>query len=269
MCRILSVSRSGFYRWLKGRSSRRSQANAQLMEQILRIFQDSHRTYGSPRMTIALRQQGICCNQKRVARLMRLNGWVSKIKRRFRCTTRSGQQPSVADHLVREVMVKASDRLWRSDITYLWTREGWLYLAVFLDAFSRRVVGWAMSHRLTDQLVLDAFSQALTNRRPGAGLIAHSDRGSQYCSQSFQQLLRQFGFRQSMSATGNCYDNALVESFFGTLKTELIYHETYRNRDEARRSVFKYIEMFYNRVRIHSAIGGFSPNQFEQLQRVA
>jgi len=269
MCRTLSVSRSGFYRWLKGRSSHRSQANAQLSEQILRIFHNSHRTYGSPRITTALRHQGIHCNKKRVARLMRLSGWVSKMKRRFKCTTRSRHGRPVADHLARGIAVKAPDQIWRSDITYLWTREGWLYLAVFLDAFSRKVVGWAMRHRLTDQLVLDAFSQALIHRSPGAGLIAHSDRGSQYCSQSFQQLLRQFGFRQSMSATGNCYDNALVESFFGTLKTELIYHETYRNRDEARRSVFKYIEMFYNRVRIHTALGGFSPEQFEQLQSVA
>jgi len=269
MCRILSVSRSGFYRWLKGRASRRSQANAQLMKQISRIFEDSHRTYGSPRITTALRHQGICCNKKRVARLMRLSGWVSKIRRRFRCTTHSAHRRCLADPLAREVTVKAPDQIWRSDITYLWTREGWLYLAVFLDAFSRRVVGWAMSHRLTDRLVIDAFSQALTNRCPGAGLIAHSDRGSQYCSQSFKDLLRQFGFRQSMSAAGHCYDNALVESFFGTLKTELVYHETYQNRDEARRSVFKYIEMFYNRVRIHSAIGGFSPEQFERLQGVA
>lgn len=269
MCRTLSVSRSGFYRWLNSRSSPRSQANAQLSEQILRIFHDSHRTYGSPRITTALRHQGIRCNPKRVARLMRLSGWVSKIQRRFKRTTRSGHRRSVAGHLARGVTVKASDQIWRSDITYLWTREGWLYLAVFLDAFSRRVVGWAMSHRLTDQLVTDAFSQALIHRSPGAGLIAHSDRGSQYCSQSFKELLHQNGFRQSMSATGNCYDNALVESFFGTLKTELVYHEAYQNREEARRSVFKYIEMFYNRVRIHTALGGLSPDQFEQLQGVA
>jgi transposase InsO family protein len=176
----------------------------------------------------------------------------------------------VATNLIqRDFAASKPNRLWTSDITYIRTQEGWLYLAVFLDACSRRIVGWSMDHRINDGLVVNAFKQAKLHRRPLPGLIVHSDRGSQYCSRSFKELLNTNRYRQSMSSTGNCYDNAITESFFATLKTELIKDKHFRTRNEARRNIFKYIEMIYNRNRIHSALGGFSPNQFEQMNNFA
>ena len=174
-----------------------------------------------------------------------------------------------ADLIQQDFSAKQPNRLWTSDITYVRTQEGWLYLAVFLDVYSRRIVGWSMNHRLGDELIINAFKQAWHHRQPAAGLIVHSDRGSQYCSRSFKELLDIHRYRQSMSSTGNCYDNAITESFFATLKTELIYDERYRTRNEARRSIFKYIEIFYNRSRIHTSIGGLSPDQFEQMDHLA
>ena len=266
MCRILSVSRSGFYRWLNRAPSLREQENDQLVDQIRQIHHESHGNYGSPRITDALRQRGYKYNHKRVARLMRVNGIRSKRQRKFKVTTHSRHKRPVAANLIhRDFGAKRPDRLWTSDITYIRTREGWLYLAVFLDACSRRIVGWSMSHRLADELIVNAFTQAWLHRQPPAGLIVHSDRGSQYCSRSFKELLIANRYRQSMSSTGNCYDNAITESFFATLKTELVCDERYRTRNQARRSIFKYIEMFYNRSRIHSALGGLSPEQYENM----
>ena len=270
MCRVLSVSRSGFYRCYNRGPSCRAQKNQQLVAQIRHIHRESNRTYGSPRITDALRQKGHRCNHKRVERLMRINGIRSKRKRKFKVTTHSKHRRPVASNLIqRNFTAKQPNRLWTSDITYIRTQEGWLYLAVFLDACSRRIVGWSMSHRIDDNLIVNAFSQACLHRQPLPGLIVHSDRGSQYCSHCFKELLDTNRFRQSMSSTGNCYDNAITESFFATLKTELIYDERYRTRNQARRSIFKYIEMFYNRNRIHTALGGLSPEQYEQLKYAA
>ena len=270
MCRVFSVSRSGFYKWRNARDSQKKRADHQLIDHIRRIHYDSDRSYGSPRITAALRQQGLVCNHKRVARLMRINGIRSKIKRKFKVTTRSNHNQRVAPNLVnRNFVTTMPDRLWTSDITYIWTREGWLYLAIFLDACTRRVVGWSMSHRLTDALIAEAFKQAQRRRQPKSGLIVHSDRGSQYCSQRFKELLTHGQFKQSMSSTGNCYDNAITESFFGTLKTELVYDRYYRTRSQARKSIFKYIEIFYNRRRIHSAINNMPPVQFEKMNFAA
>jgi len=270
MCRILSVSRSGFYNRLKRGKSQREQENEDLIRHIRQIYNESHGTYGSPRMTEALRQDGIRCNKKRVARLMRINGIVAKTKRKFKVTTHSNHRRPVTNNLIKgDFTAPAPDKIWTSDITYVWTRQGWLYLAVFLDLCSRRIVGWSMSRRITDQLVIDAFKKAWFRRRPLPGLIVHSDRGSQYCSSNFKDLLEKNGYYQSMSSTGNCYDNAITESFFATLKTELIYHEKYETRDDARRNIFKYIEIFYNQTRIHSALGGVSPAQFEKMRKVA
>ena len=270
MCQLFSVSRSGFYRWRKGKKSQRMHDNKRLLDHIRRIHTQSQQRYGSPRITDALRQDGIICNHKRVARLMRANGIRSKIKRRFKATTHSAhKRPIVRDLIKRNFTVPVANRLWTSDITYIWTHQGWLYLAVFMDAYSRRIVGWAMDKRITDQLVINAFKQAFIHRKPTKGLIVHSDRGSQYCSRSFKELLKANCYLQSMSSKGNCYDNAITESFFGTLKTELVHHEIYATRDEARKSIFKYIEIFYNRNRIHSALGGLSPEQYEQLKNQA
>ena len=270
MCRVLPVSRSGFYRWLKHNPSRREKDNQQLLAQIRQIHAQSNGNYGSPRVNDALRQRGINCNHKRIERLMRINGICSKRKRKFKVTTDSKHQRAVATNLIqRDFSAKQPNRLWTSDITYIRTQEGWLYLAVFLDAYSRRIVGWSMNRRLSDELIINAFKQAWVHRRPSPGLIVHSDRGSQYCSRFFKELLKTHRYRQSMSSTGNCYDNAITESFFATLKVELIHDERYRTRNEARRSIFKYIEFFYNRSRIHSSIGGLSPDQFEQMNHSA
>ena len=266
MCRTLSVSRSGFYQWYHRRPSVRERENEELVRQIRLIHREFNRIYGSPRMTLELRQRGYKCNHKRVERLMRINGIRSKRKRKFKITTHSKHKRAVAVNLVqRNFAAPKPNRLWTSDITYIRTQEGWLYLAVFLDAFSRRIVGWSMDRRINDRLIIDAFKQALVHRNPLPGLVVHSDRGSQYCSQSFKELLDTNCYHQSMSSTGNCYDNAITESFFATLKTELIYDTNYRTRNEARRDIFKYIEMVYNRKRIHSALGGLSPNQFEHM----
>jgi putative transposase len=265
MCRILSISRSGFYSWLKHSQSRREQANKELVVQIRQIHEESDRTYGSPRITDALRQRGICCNKKRVARLMRIKGLVPKTKKKFKITTHSAHKRPVAANLIKRQFVASSpNKLWTSDITYIWTRQGWLYLSVFLDVCSRRIVGWAMKSRMTDQLVIDAFKQAMVHRKASPGLIVHSDRGSQYCSRFFKELLSKTGCHQSMSTSGNCYDNAITESFFATLKKEHVFHKRYETRYEAQRSIFKYIEMFYNRKRLHSSLGGLSPHQYEQ-----
>ena len=270
MCRIFSVSRSGFYKYLNCGRSRRDQQNKILLEQIRRIHQQSAHTYGSPRITDALRQIDFGCNHKRVARLMRVNAIRSKRKRKFKVTTHSAHRRLVAPNLIKHgFSASAPNRLWTSDITYIRTKQGWLYLAVFLDVWSRRIVGWAMSRSQTDQLITQAFRQALGSRRPKAGLIVHSDRGSQYCSRSFKKLLTSNRYLQSMTSTGNSYQNAITESFFATLKTELVFHEIYQSRNQARRSIFKYIEMFYNRKRIHSALGGISPEQFEKSETLA
>jgi len=270
MCRILSVSRSGFYRWCNRSPSLRDRENEQLLVQIRQIHRELDRIYGSPRMTQALRQRGFKCNHKRVERLMRVNGIGSKRKRKFKVTTRSNHKRAVAANLIqRDFTATKPNRLWTSDITYIRTQEGWLYLAVFLDVCSRRIVGWSMNHRISDDLVVNAFKQAQLHRRPRPGLIVHSDRGSQYCSRSFKELLESKRYRQSMSSTGNCYDNAITESFFATLKTELIYDKRFTTRNEARRNIFKYIEMIYNRNRIHSALGGLSPNDFEHINNFA
>ena len=266
MCRTLSVSRSGFYRWCKRSPSLRERDNEHLLSQIRQVHREMNRIYGSPRMTLALRQRGFKCNHKRVERLMRIHGIQSRRKCKFKVTTHSKHKRAVAADLIqRDFSASQPNRLWTSDITYVYTQEGWLYLAVFLDVCSRRIVGWSMSHRINDGLVISAFKQAALHRGPSPGLIVHSDRGSQYCSRSFKELLNTNRYQQSMSSTGNCYDNAITESFFATLKTELIRGTYFRTHNEARRNIFKYIEIVYNRNRIHSALGGLSPNQFEQI----
>ena len=269
MCRVLSVSRSGFYRWCRHTPSRRQKENQQLLALIRQIHRQSNGNYGSPRISAALRNKGFNYNHKRIERLMRIHNIRSKRKRKYIVTTNSKHKRAVAANLLQQdFSAKRPNRLWTSDITYIRTQEGWLYLAVFLDAYSRRIVGWSMNHQASDQLIINAFKQAQHHRQPAQGLIVHSDRGTQYCSRSFKELLDTYHCRQSMSSTGNCYDNAITESFFATLKTELVHDERYRTHSEAKRSIFKYIEIFYNRSRIHSSIGGLSPDQFEQINFV-
>jgi transposase InsO family protein len=270
MCQVLEVSRSAYYAYRRRPKSPRERNNEWLVEKIKEIYRRSRRSYGSPRITAELHDQGICCGHNRVARLMRQNDIMAKRKRRFKVTTHSRHKLPVAPNLVdRQFLVDAPDQLWVSDITYIHTLQGWLYLAAILDVYSRQIVGWSMDAFLGQELVLRALRQALGRRQPAQGLIFHSDRGVQYASQSVRTLLADWTLRQSMSGKGNCYDNAIMESFFATLKTELIYEQTYQSRAEARQSVFEYIEVFYNRFRKHSALRYLSPAQFEKQLKEA
>jgi len=227
----------------------------------------SDRTYGSPRVHEDLQEQGIRCGRKRVARLMRENGIRAKQARRFKATTDSDHNDPVAPNLLdREFHVDVPDRVWAADLTYIWTREGWLYLAVILDLFSRRVVGWSMSKRITSQLTLEALSVALWSRKPSPGLLHHSDRGSQYTCGDYRDVLDEHGVLCSMSRKGDCWDNAVAESFFKTLKVERVNDRDYWTREEAQTDIIDYIERFYNRKRRHSYLGYVSPVEYELLK---
>src|SRR6185437_7518990 len=224
------------------------------------IHQEVKQRYGSPRIHAELRARGLGCCVNTVAKLMRQHGIAAKTKRKFRCTTDSNHDRPVAENILdRQFEPTAANQAWLADITYIPTREGWLYLAAVEDLYSRQIVGWSMSERMSSRLVVDALEMAVSRRLPGEGLLAHSDRGSQYASDHYQRLLEQHGITCSMSRRGNCWDNAPMESFFASLKKELVHHEDYQTRAEARASVFEYIEVFYNRVRRHSALGYLSP----------
>lgn len=265
MCRVLEVSASGYYAWLHRPESRRSRDNRQLLIEIRAIHRQSHRRYGSPRVYRELRGRGRPCGRHRVARLMRRDGLEGTFRRKFRVTTDSKHRwPVAPNRLERQFAVSRPDTVWAGDITYIRTREGWLYLAVLLDLCSRRVVGWAMSSRLTRQLPLAALEMATGRRRPRTSILHHSDRGSQYASKDYRQALSEEGFAVSMSRRGNCYDNAPVESFFATLKKELVAGNVFHTREQARREIVDYIEGFYNSWRRHSALGYLSPAAFEE-----
>jgi transposase InsO family protein len=248
----------------------RGAANRALAAKIRMIHRESRETYGSPRIWDALVKQGHSVGEHRIARLMRSEGIRAKTVKKWRATTRSNHRmPVAANTLDRQFSVTSPNRVWAGDITYVWTTEGWLYLAVVLDLYSRAVIGWALEARLTGDLTQQALTMAIRHRTPKAGLLHHSDRGSQYAATAYQQLLMRHGMTGSMSRRGNCWDNACVESFFGTLKRELIYHRQYRTRDEATLDIFEYIEVFYNRLRRHSTLGYYSPAEFEARTAVA
>ena len=261
----MSVSRSGYYAWLSRKPSERQRENQMLLYRIRQFFERSKGTYGSPRILRDLREEGFCCGKHRVARFMRQTGLRAVLPRRFRVTTDSKHALPVAENLLGQDFTasKANER-WAADITYVRTGEGWLYLAVVLDLFSRRIVGWSMQASLHKELVVDALSMALYQRRPGLGLLHHSDRGSQYASTAFQDKLGAAGIVCSMSRRGNCWDNAIVESFFGTLKNEMVHRCRFATRDVARQEVFAYIEVWYNQQRRHSSLGYVSPAEFER-----
>ena len=269
MCEVLEVSRSGFYAWRSRPESERSKRRRELVEEMKDIYtcQDMQ-SYGSPRMYKELVARGNSCSENTVAKLMRDHGLAAKARRKYKATTDSSHSLPLADNVLdREFEQDSPDRVWLADITCIWTLEGWLYLAVVLDAFSRKVVGWSMDRRMPSSLVLDALRMALGRRRPdqAGSLLHHSDRGSQYASQAFQDLLREHNITCSMSRKGNCWDNAMRESFFASLKIERIYHESDATRQEARHSVFQYIEVFYNTRRRHSALGYISPVEYERV----
>jgi transposase InsO family protein len=265
MCWLLQVSRSGYYAWRKRQPSAREMADAQLLEAIKKIFAASGQTYGSPRIHMELRAEGIRCSRKRVERLMRENGLKVEQKRKSRVVTTDSDHDFPVAHNVldRDFTAENPNEKWVTDISYIHTDTGWLYLAVVMDLFSRAIVGWAMRPDLSRALVLSALRMAIANRQPPAGLLHHSDRGSQYCAHAYRQLQAEHKMVSSMSRKGNCHDNAAMESFFATLKKELVDRRHYRNQAEARSDIFAYIEGFYNRRRRHSTLGYVSPSAFE------
>jgi transposase InsO family protein len=271
MCRVLGVTRSGFYAWRKRPRSARAKSDAQLAVDIIATHEKSHKRYGSPRIHRALRKKGVRTSAKRVARLMRERGIVARQKRRFRRTTDSKHSSPVAPNLLaRNFVAAAPNQAWAGDVTYIATGEGWSYLAVLLDLFSRRVVGWAISSTNDTALALAALNSAFAVR--GAlprGLVAHTDRGSPYASDDYRKALRQHGMIQSMSRAGDCWDNAVAESFFATLRAELVDHEKYATARAAERSIADYIERFYNVERLHSHLDYVSPIEFELKDQVA
>jgi len=264
MCRVLNVSASGYYTWCRRGMSRRAQANAALVGRIREIHQASRRTYGSPRVHAALRLDGVKCGRKRVAHLMRCEGLVGRSPRRKypRTTQATPDNPVAPNLLAQDFTAERPDQKWVADITYIDTAEGWLYLAPVLDLFSRKVVGWSMDSHLYSSLVEDALLMAAARRCPAPGLLHHSDRGVQYTSAAYRQLLADLHCQVSMSRTGNCYDNAVMESFFSTLKSECLIGQ-FQTRAQARTAIFEFIEVWYNRHRLHSSLGYLSPEDFE------
>ena len=264
-CEVLRVSRSGFYSWRKRPPSATATRRAALTQEVREVHRLSRETYGAVRVHQALEQRGTQSDRKTVAKVMREAGIRSKTSRKFRVTTTDSNHahPVAANVLDRDFMAEKANQKWVADITYIATLEGWLYLAAVMDLFTRKVVGWSMSERIDSRLAVDALEMAVSRQLPEAGLIAHSDRGVQYASEHYQRTLTSHGIACSMSRRGDCWDNAPAESFFATLKKELVHHEVYETRTEARASLFEYIEVFYNRQRLHSSLGYVSPTDFE------
>lgn len=263
-CALFGVSASGFYAWKRRGPSRRQLDDMVLLAHIRSQFAISHETYGSPRMHVELREDGVEVGRHRVARLMRENGLKALQKRRFKKTTDSAHGGPVAPNVLeQDFAAERPDQKWGADISYIWTAEGWLYLAIVVDLFSRRIVGWTTSDRMKKDLALTALKRALAVRQPPPGLIHHSDRGSQYCSGDYRKLLANHKILASMSGKGNCYDNAMVETVFKTIKSELIWRTIWQSRRQADIAIGRYIDGFYNPVRRHSALGYRSPCRFE------
>lgn len=265
MCRVLAVSRSGFYAWLRRPPCKRAERGKALAKMVGEVFDEFDERYGSPRIVRELRKRGESVSENTVARRMREEGIRAKAARRFVPQTTDSEHglPVAENRLARDFSATEPNRKWVTDITYIETGEGWLYLSAVLDLFSRMIVGWSMADHMRTEMTLDSLSMAVTRRKPEAGLLHHSDRGSQYASREYQDLLAANGCVCSMSRAGNCYDNAAMESFWGTLKSELVYCGKFATRAEARAAIFEYIEVFYNRKRMHSSLGYVSPEEFE------
>lgn len=265
MSKMLGVSRSGYYRYAKKKPSQRLLEEERLIMKIKAIYEASRQTYGSPRIHAELKDQGETCSRQRVAKLMKKAGIMAKMTKKFKVTTKANPKAKAAPNLLEQnFTAEHPNRRWVADITYVWTLEGWLYVACVLDLFSRKIVGLAMADRMMDDLVIAALEQALIHRNPLPDLMHHSDKGCQYTSRDFQKKLAQHNITASTSGTGNCYDNAAMESFFHTLKTEHVYFERYQTREQAKSSIFEYIEVFYNRQRRHSTLDYKTPLTFEE-----
>ena len=270
MCETLEVSPSGYYAWRNRPECRRKREDRRLVLEIKAIHMENRGAYGSPRIHAELKARQMRHGKKRVARLMRENGIRAKQKKKFKATTDSTHSYPVAPNLLeRDFSARGPNQKWLADITYIWTREGWPYLAAVMDLFSRPIVGWSMSKRMTKELVLEALAMAVKHRKPGPGLVHHSDRGSQYACSDYQRALADHGMVCSMSRKGDCWDNAPMESFFHTLKTELVHHRDCQTRRQAKADIFEYIEVFYNRSRRHSALGYMTPAQYEMIKVAA
>jgi len=268
MCQVFNISRSGYYDWLNEPVSQRKMKDMQLKEKIrqMQIYQKSRQRYGSPRIYQQLLREGYTIGKKRVERLMSEMGIQAVAKRKYKATTDSAHSKPVAEnHLNRDFAPDKPNKSWVADITYIPTDEGWLYLATIMDLYSRKIIGWALRERITKELVIGALDMAVKERNISADLLIHSDRGSQYASELYQLHLLKHGILCSMSGKGNCWDNAVMESFYRTLKVELIYQNKYETRNQAQRDIFEYIEIFYNRERLHSSLGYYSPEEYEVL----
>ncbi len=268
---MLSIERSGYYSWLKRKPGKHAISNQFLDQEIITIFKKHKSRYGAKRITDELREAGERCSKKRVANRMKHLKLRAKARKKFKATTDSKHNLPVAANLLnRDFSATAPNQKWVGDISYVWTDEGWMYLAVVIDIYSRAVIGWSIQPTMSRQLVCDALMMALWRRGFPRGVLFHSDKGSQYCSNDYQKLLKSFDFICSMSRKGNCWDNAIAESFFHSLKTELVYTERYATREIAKQSIFHYIEVYYNRIRRHSSIGSIAPAVFEdQCKKVA
>lgn len=266
MCLVLGVSKSGYFKWLNRPKSSRQKKTERLTRIILRTHLEFHQRYGSVKITKTLNKRGVKVSERTVSRIMTNNNWKSCTVKKYKATTNSKHKNPVSENILdRQFHVSEPNQAWVTDITYISTNEGWLYLASVMDLYSRKIVGWSMDKTMTKELVMDALKMAYRRHKPGKGLVHHSDRGVQYASKEYQKLLKQYGMIGSMSRKGNCYDNACIESFHGILKRELVYQTKYSTRLEARKSLFEYIEFFYNAKRIHSTIGYHTPNEFEQM----
>jgi len=267
LCRVMQVSRSGHYHWKRCSPSARKQERAQLIPRVRGLHQESKATYGSRRMAQELNALGVRCGKHKAGTLMKLAGVAAKQRKRFKATTDSSHRLPVAPNLLnRRFSVTTPNCVWVGDITSIWTSEGWLYLAVVIDLYSRRIGGWSMNNCISRHLVMDALTMAIWRRKLSRGLIFHSDRGSQYCSHDFQKLLKNHGVLSSMSRKGDCWDNAVAESFFGSLKIEQVFGMRYLSRSAARQDIVDYIEMFYNSRHRHSSLGYMNPREFEKQQ---
>ena len=265
MCDVLEVSRSGYYAWRTRSKSFREVANDQLREDIKRVFFESKKRYGAPRISRQLKAEGIICGRQRVARIMRREGIVARRRRRYQKPVSLQRTQPIAENILdRQFNVKGVNAVWASDVSYFWTRSGWLYLAVVMDLHSRRIIGWCMRTRIDAALTKEALEMAFINRKPQRELLHHSDQGAEYSNKEYQGLLKSHGMTCSMSRKANCYDNAVVESFFKTIKVELARQQKFQSCEEARAAIFEYIEVFYNRKRLHSTLGYRSPADYER-----
>lgn len=264
LCRVLEISKSSYYKWIDNNRKSKKDEYSRIIDKICQLHSDSRETYGSPRIFQKLKQAGEKISKNTVAKLMSENNIHAKTKKKFKVTTDSKHDLDVSPNLLaRNFSPDSANQAWCGDITYIHTSEGWLFLATVIDLYSRKIIGWSMNKRMKKSLVIDAMEMALRQRKVMSGLIFHSDRGSQYCSREFRKTLRLNSMRQSMSRKGNCWDNAVAESFFSTLKKDLVFHEEFETRNEAKRKIFEYIEVFYNRERIHSVLDFKSPIEYE------